>query len=148
MIFSALPWLFYIPSWDRYAEYRFFQVFCKLNSYFQMGLPEQLLPEQFTCFCCSCCCSSSASFLMIGKIPSASRLPLSSLLSCRVLLLSEGKAHFCRGLWGLSTFCGKVSIHFALLVWAISWHKYLRSLTQMVKNKASLLSLTPVVSRF
>ena len=104
MIFLSLQYFYafngpghFHISWDRHAQYRFFQVFCKLNSHFKIGLLEQWLPEQFPSFYCSCFCSSSVSFLMIGKIPSASRLPLSFLLST-ILLFSEGKAHFCRGL--------------------------------------------------
>ena len=106
MIFFIFPWHFHIP-WDRHAEHWSFQVFCKLNSHFKMGLLEQLFPEQSTCFCCNCFWSSSVSHFMTGKIPSASRLPLSSQLSSTILLLSEGRAHFCRSLWHLSTFCRK-----------------------------------------
>lgn len=139
MIFLVLPWHFHIP-WDKHAEDWFFQVLCKLNSRFKMGLLEHLLPEQFTSFYCSCFCCNSAEPLVIGKFagpqgcPFLPRSPpwyghsvkaeLIFVEVCEIYQLSVGKFVF--------------TLLFLSEGWAINYCKYLKSLAQGVKNKASL----------
>lgn len=114
-----------------------------------MGLPERLLPEQFTSLYCNCFCLSSA-FLWLVKFPVPAAQPCLPCSPLRYCCSVKAELIFVEACEIYQLSAGKVCIHFALLVWAGNC-KYLESLDQVVRNKAIFshpLSLTPAICRF